>query len=175
MKVCEVCQAPLPAGSNNNAKTCSRTCGAALQADRGRAYRKAHPERMKFLYDRYRKANQAKCSSLALACKFKTLYGITFDDYEAMLKAQNGLCAICGGQCSVKKRLSVDHDHTTGAVRGLLCIKCNCAIGYLKDSTDLARKALEYLVNASNGIGPAIRALSDRRRSPPEQSERTGS
>jgi hypothetical protein len=62
-----------------------------------------------------------------------------------MLEQQNGVCAICHGNCTTWKALSVDHDHRTGKVRGLLCQTCNTGIGALDDSPDLLRRALEYL------------------------------
>lgn len=74
-------------------------------------------------------------------------YGITLQDYEDMLRAQGGVCAICGGVESNPKfnRLSVDHCHDTGAVRGLLCNRCNRALGLLNDDAILLRKAISYL------------------------------
>lgn len=79
-------------------------------------------------------------------------YGLTEEDYKELLRQQGGVCAICGndepnehGRTGTKFRLSVDHCHTTGRVRGLLCQKCNRAIGLLNDSADLLRKAIGYL------------------------------
>jgi hypothetical protein len=68
-------------------------------------------------------------------------YGLTIEDYSKMVSAQGGACAICG---SVEK-LAVDHDHKTGAVRGLLCYRCNTGIGFLKDSTSVLASAIRYL------------------------------
>ncbi len=76
-------------------------------------------------------------------------YRIREADYFSLLKSQGGVCAICGGppkgQGEINGRYSVDHDHETGAVRGLLCSPCNTGIGHLKDSADLVAKALAYL------------------------------
>lgn len=69
-------------------------------------------------------------------------YGLTVDDYEAMRSSQKGACLICGDEPS---RLVVDHCHATGAVRGLLCARCNVAIGILRDDPSLMRRAAEYL------------------------------
>ena len=68
-------------------------------------------------------------------------FGLTQDSYEALLVAQSGLCAICHSNMP----LSVDHDHLTGAVRGLLCATCNFMIGHGKDSPSLLRSAADYL------------------------------
>ena len=74
-------------------------------------------------------------------------YGITQDEYEQMLKNQNHSCAICGinEKYVSNKRFHVDHDHDTGEIRGLLCSKCNQAIGLLQDSSDFCNSAAEYL------------------------------
>lgn len=72
------------------------------------------------------------------------LYGISKADFDRMITSQNGLCAICH-QPPTKKGLSVDHNHTTGGVRELLCSRCNTAIGLLRDSPDTCRAAAEYL------------------------------
>lgn len=71
-------------------------------------------------------------------------YQITRAEYAALLAKQDGKCAICG-ICPEAKRLSIDHDHETGAVRGLLCNNCNFAIGLLRDSPALVSRAALYL------------------------------
>jgi hypothetical protein len=76
----------------------------------------------------------------------RTKYGITLVDYEAMLAVQKGVCAICSQPpTGYRKYLGVDHCHETGKVRGLLCVKCNVAIGQLLDQPNLLRRAAEYL------------------------------
>jgi len=79
--------------------------------------------------------------------QMKRLYGIGLDDYNKMLEDQGGKCAICntsepghGGN-----RFCIDHCHTTGKVRGLLCMPCNVSIGHLKDNVQLLEKALNYV------------------------------
>jgi hypothetical protein len=77
-------------------------------------------------------------------------YGITLNEYNKMLESQNDVCAICGKEETQKNqfgviRLSVDHDHKTGKVRGLLCSKCNRAIGLLNDRIEILDKASDYL------------------------------
>ena len=76
----------------------------------------------------------------------KRSYGITADEYNDMFIMQGGRCAICGmHQCEFKRRLGVDHDHETGVNRGLLCHKCNTAIGSLGDNIKLLQNAIKYL------------------------------
>lgn len=73
-------------------------------------------------------------------------YGITIEHYREMVKKQKGLCAICDN--NLEELLCVDHDHQTGAVRGLLCHKCNQGIGLFKDNQKLLRRAIKYLNKA---------------------------
>lgn len=73
-------------------------------------------------------------------------YGITSAEYDEMFEAQDGVCAICGQEEQVKTRgLSVDHCHTTGKVRGLLCSYCNMGLGLFKDDTESLINAVKYL------------------------------
>jgi hypothetical protein len=68
-------------------------------------------------------------------------YGITLAEYEEMLKAQDYKCAICGNEDEVEgRRLAIDHCHTKGNVRGLLCGKCNRGLGLFYDNLDLLEK-----------------------------------
>lgn len=82
--------------------------------------------------------------------KFK--FGITPEQYWEMHAAQGGVCAICG-QPETRVRngrvcdLVVDHDHTTGAIRQLLCSKCNTGIGWFRDDPELLRVAALYVQN----------------------------
>lgn len=71
------------------------------------------------------------------------LYGISVADYERMWAAQEGRCAICN---EAKERLGVDHCHSTGRVRALLCVSCNAALGQLKEDPELFARASAYLV-----------------------------
>ncbi len=77
-------------------------------------------------------------------------YGVTPEQYRAMLAEQDGKCALCGhvpapGAVKAASRLHVDHDHVTGAVRRLLCNGCNRGLGYLQDSPSLLRAAADYI------------------------------
>jgi hypothetical protein len=92
----------------------------------------------------YRRNNPGKKRRVDLAAN----YGITPEDYAAMLAAQGGGCAICGAAEGTEKRikyLHVDHDHETGKVRGLLCHLCNLGIGKFQDDPELLVKAAHYL------------------------------
>ena len=73
------------------------------------------------------------------------LYGLTIEKYDKILEKQNSVCSICSGRCVSGKRLSVDHNHLTGAIRGLLCQKCNQGIGLFNDKPPLLIAAANYL------------------------------
>lgn len=94
----------------------------------------------------YRTAHKEKYKKLWLKSRLKRLYGITPEEYKIIFSLQDGCCAICSrNQSILKKRLSVDHDHATGEIRGLLCDACNRGIGLLKDSIDNLKFAILYL------------------------------
>lgn len=69
-------------------------------------------------------------------------YGITLGEKEAMVKRQGGRCSICRRKA---KTLCVDHDHDTGFVRGLLCFRCNQALGFFSDSIQSLERAADYM------------------------------
>ena len=80
----------------------------------------------------------------------KKKFGITLDEFNVMVKNQNGVYAICGKPenktgCRGTKNLSVDHNHETGKIRGLLCYKCNLGIGNFLENGKLLTKAINYL------------------------------
>jgi recombinational DNA repair protein (RecF pathway) len=84
-------------------------------------------------------------------------YGLTFEDYETMKQLQQNCCAICGN--TSERNLDVDHNHSTGKVRELLCSNCNTAVGLLKEDEQLFRKATEYLHKHNSTILSANEAL----------------
>lgn len=91
-------------------------------------------------------------SAYAKAHNLQRRFGMTTEDYDRMLAAQGGVCAICsGGSTQVHRKtgklreLAVDHDHVTGKVRALLCTDCNTGLGLFNDSADLIRAAADYL------------------------------
>lgn len=77
---------------------------------------------------------------------FLKKYGILIEAYDKMLEDQAGVCAICSNTPKKNRRLSLDHCHATGTVRGLLCDSCNQAIGLLRDNVKLLQSASDYLV-----------------------------
>ncbi|HJR19738.1 MAG TPA: endonuclease VII domain-containing protein [Actinomycetota bacterium] len=70
-----------------------------------------------------------------------TKYGIDIHEVEEMIRDQRGLCAIC----LTNEPNQVDHDHATGYVRGILCGGCNAGLGQFKESSQIIRRAIDYL------------------------------
>lgn len=75
-------------------------------------------------------------------------YGLTPETWRELWDSQGQRCAICGTEDNGKKRFHVDHDHESGAVRGILCTTCNAGIGQLQDDPDVVFKAFVYLTRA---------------------------
>ena len=102
--------------------------------------------------DKRTKTNRKLCNR---GHNLKRLYDITFDEYGALLKKQDYKCAICRTADMKTERTSwfvVDHCHTTGKVRGLLCNSCNRGIGLLKESVENFSNAIEYLNEHRNNL-----------------------
>ena len=76
--------------------------------------------------------------------EYRKRFGISLEDYQAMLDQQGGCCAICFKKPK-RRRLNVDHCHKTGVVRGLLCDICNAVLGLLEDSPEVLTRAASYL------------------------------
>lgn len=100
----------------------------------------------------YQQERRAKNPEYHRNIMFGRRYGITYSDYQELLKAQRGNCAICNkpetslNQHTHEPRLlSVDHCHQTGRVRGLLCKRCNTGIGAFEESPDLLKAAIRYV------------------------------
>ncbi|QTD90794.1 endonuclease VII domain-containing protein [Burkholderia anthina] len=81
----------------------------------------------------------------------KSKYGITAQAYMQLLEQQGGACAICTRSVvDLGETLAVDHDHETGAVRGLLCAMCNRMLGCARDAPDVLRSGAAYLERNSS-------------------------
>lgn len=80
--------------------------------------------------------------------ELRKLYGITLAQFNTLLERQHGVCAGCGSINSANHSLGVDHNHETGKIRGLLCNKCNCAIGLARNSPAHLYRLASYLVRA---------------------------
>lgn len=80
----------------------------------------------------------------------KKRYGLTYEQYNALIESQSGQCAICGGDLLGldSRKVHVDHCHDSGQVRGVLCHHCNMLVGFARNSPTVLAKAIEYLTKA---------------------------
>lgn len=134
MKKCTTCQQEKPLDEfYNNSR--NKTDGKAAMC---KACDKAK-------HKRWKQNNPEKAKKSMENRRLKHMYNVDLDWWDAKLKAQNNKCAICGIDQKETSRFVVDHDHTTGEVRDLLCNKCNTAIGAVKEDTNILKKSLQYL------------------------------
>jgi len=104
----------------------------------------ASPERkenIRFLARERGKLPKTKLSKRKWDLRWR--YGLTLEEYETMEKNQNGCCAIC--KTPFEKNGEIDHNHTSGKIRGLLCHHCNIALGSFKDNPEILKNAIRYL------------------------------
>lgn len=111
------------------------------------AHKKRHLEvqraRNKLRTKEQRAAEYKNREEAARNADYLKRYAITLTEYNEMLAAQGGVCAICSSTCY--HRLSIDHCHATGRIRGLLCQKCNRGLGLFGDRPETLAKAIKYL------------------------------
>lgn len=94
-----------------------------------------------------KKVNKARWVKKGKYYLIKSRYGLTEEEYDAIIERQQGKCKICS---KVPKKPCLDHDHNTGRVRGMLCDDCNKALGLLGDNTELLESAIKYLTTIDN-------------------------
>lgn len=114
---------------------------------RSNSYKSNNPEKIAA----WRAANPDKVKTYGRRSLLRA-YGLTEDDFAAMLDAQEGKCAICGTSepgGAANDTWKVDHDHATGHVRGLLCHRCNLGLGYFRDNPESLEAAIAYLANSA--------------------------
>jgi len=118
---------------------------AACKACCASGQRKIYGEKPEQYRNYVRKRRQKYEGKYRRVANLKT-FGLTIQDYEQMLIQQNGQCAICGvTKCQSGRRFAIDHCHFTGRIRGLLCLRCNQAIGKLNDNYFLLQQAADYV------------------------------
>jgi hypothetical protein len=99
--------------------------------------------------------SEYRTSDMQRKYNLKKSFNLSIDEYNVMYAKQNGVCAICNQvETTVRlgkvQNLSVDHCHTTGKIRGLLCNSCNRALGKFKDDVVILRNAVSYLEKYSD-------------------------
>ncbi len=112
---------------------------------------------------KWQRKNRLKVRAHLRKSQLKAKYNLTLEEYDALVVKQNNLCAICGNVEVSKNRLSVDHNHKTLIVRGLLCTRCNKGLGLFADSQELLNKAINYLKDTDNDTDTAETVLAEVR------------
>ncbi|WP_188128382.1 endonuclease VII domain-containing protein [Propionispora hippei] len=96
-----------------------------------------------------RQGYHSRCRTCRKSESYKRLYGISLEDAQRILDSQGGVCALCGYPLDLTvgndRNACVDHCHSTGKIRGILCRSCNGAIGKLGDSVEAMQKVINYL------------------------------
>ena len=102
---------------------------------------------VKKVQDKWKSDNPYRVREICRKSRLKTDYGMTQEQFELMKKNQDNKCKICGitPEAANILDLYVDHCHKSNKVRGLLCRKCNMAIGFFMDSPTILSAAMEYL------------------------------
>lgn len=118
--------------------------------ERVRNYQAENPKKVSATQSAYRASESGK-ETVRNATRKRYLeqtYGITTEQYDEMFARQSNRCAVCRGEDPVRY-WTVDHDHLTGAVRGILCWHCNVGLGHFRDDISNLVAAADYLVRAN--------------------------
>ena len=161
MKKCNKCQSMKPlsefykmAGMRDGYRNDCKACNLAAKAlrhksnpgpgrERAKRWKRDNPERDAARQAAYRASGRKRVSDRKSYLKRK--FGISIEDYEYLLAGQGGRCAICGSPPREDIALHVDHEHITGRIRGLLCFRCNNALGDFGDDLHRLNAAAAYL------------------------------
>lgn len=106
-----------------------------------RAYKQSHKEELKAYNKKYKQEHKEQ----RRAHKLSNLYNFSLEEYNNMKIEQEGLCLICRRVLPEGYSAYVDHDHSTGRVRGLLCRACNTLLGMAEDNITILEHAIKYL------------------------------
>lgn len=120
---------------------------AKYQQEYTKRYRKENKEKLNAANKKWREENKEQDNFVMETARLKRKYNLAREDYETLIESQNNCCKICGlpAKNNTQGKLYVDHCHTTGKVRGLLCMKCNTALGLLNDNKELLKEMIDYL------------------------------
>lgn len=157
MKLCSRCKvAPSPRNSDPRANSFCKPCLKAYQHEHYLAHKSSYVARTKARRAKHPEVSARQSVEATRRWRVKVgpeflklkavqdRYGLSAEEYKALLVKQNGCCAIC----NMSRKLHVDHDHQTDAVRGLLCFRCNAAIGNFDDSPERLEAAATYIRQA---------------------------
>jgi hypothetical protein len=160
-KTCRICGETKPlddfyrmAGMRDGHRNECKACNLAQKKSRYDADPETHIERV----TRWREANRERFNEFqrrnnarperkrkSRDAYYRRTFGISADEFDALLEGQGGGCAICGTRPKRVASLHLDHCHETGAIRGILCLSCNQALGHFRDDPALLEAAADYL------------------------------
>ncbi len=181
MKTCNKCGVTKPlesfykaAGMRDGRRGDCKVCNLRAQHERYRAdpaagkarvkrWQQENAERVNAYWRMRRLEPEVKLRERAAHLKRK--YGMTIEQYDAMLEAQGGGCFICGRPPRDDISLHVDHDHSTGKVRGILCFCCNNALADFQEDPVLLGRAAEYLASHDGEVADQVELARGRARS----------
>ncbi len=133
-----------------------------------RAYYLANKEKERERQRAYNAANKEQISGQLRRYRLQRDYGLTLEQRDALFTAQGSKCAVCNSaDPKTKKGWQVDHCHTSGKVRGILCQPCNTAIGKFEESVAILTRAIEYInkhTHGGNSLELSHRTKSRRKR-----------
>jgi len=95
---------------------------------------------------KYYENNKQKVIKRSKVRRYKIDFGITLEDFDKRLSLQQNKCLGCGKELTEKGDACLDHNHTSGKVRGILCRNCNLAIGGAKDNIEILKKVIKYII-----------------------------
>jgi hypothetical protein len=137
-------------GYRNDCKACNLLAKRARyqrdpksHIERVQRWREKNPERYRSTQQAYKAKNRQRIQQQNRERHLRKKYGLSLGEFESLVDQQLGRCAIC--KIDLGSDLHVDHEHVTGRIRGLLCGKCNKAVGLLNDDPTLIRAAARYL------------------------------
>jgi predicted nucleic acid-binding Zn ribbon protein len=165
-RACLVCGERVPEEYRRTRLTCSDECKRRYAADKTRRWAEANPERVKAnaakrptteagrkaereaklrSYYKRRAENGPEMRRKNRERWLQKHYGISIEQYDAMLEAQGGGCALCGSPPSEGRCLPVDHDHRTMEVRGIVCFRCNSMLERFDAHPEILTRLVAYL------------------------------
>lgn len=171
MKTCSKCKLSKSLEEFHKSKRLSqgvRSWCKSCERDQHKEWVINNPDKIAEIDRRYNQNNKPKVKekikkwkarnpNIVNARRLKRRYGLTMDQYRAILTTQDHCCAICKRhENEIILALHVDHNHITGKVRGMLCSSCNQALGLLKDNPELCRLSAIYLEIDGNNLNKIL-------------------
>lgn len=123
-----------------------RAANPTLAKEKARQQRQRHAAKIAARNKRYAARHPDRIKATAARKRLKK-YGLTFDSYNALIERQFGRCVLCQTEITEidPALIHIDHCHTTGLVRGVLCVRCNSLLGFAKEDVTTLQRAIAYL------------------------------